>query len=219
MLISGQDEALDFAPAMPRLAQKLARRCWPGPVTIAVEVGAEKGLLGQLPAASQDMVALGRTGTIPRTGARNRAGDPQADAGAAGDHGQVGADPLASAGESKAVRRRISLIVDDGACRYGGPSTLESVTDNRWKLINQGVVSETMLGRLSSETYLFVCTGNTCRSPMAEGYFRKMLPTRLRCHEDELSDRGYIVASAGLAAVERRPVPMPSTSWLARELT
>jgi protein-tyrosine-phosphatase len=42
----------------------------------------------------------------------------------------------------------------------------------------------------SGKNVLFVCTGNTCRSPMAEGLFRKALGTR----------RGWTVRSAGVAA-------------------
>jgi protein-tyrosine phosphatase len=56
--------------------------------------------------------------------------------------------------------------------------------------------------------YLFVCTGNTCRSPMAEGLFRKLLAERLKCPEDELVDRGFMVASAGVAAAHGSP-PSP----------
>ena len=42
----------------------------------------------------------------------------------------------------------------------------------------------------ASKSILFVCTGNTCRSPMAEGLFRKAVETR----------GDFEVASAGIAA-------------------
>ncbi len=45
---------------------------------------------------------------------------------------------------------------------------------------------------------LFVCTGNICRSPMAEGLFRAML------HRE----KGIEVASAGISAMQGRP-PSP----------
>ncbi|MEJ5239407.1 MAG: low molecular weight protein arginine phosphatase, partial [Limisphaera sp.] len=45
------------------------------------------------------------------------------------------------------------------------------------------------------KTILFVCTGNVCRSPMAEGLFRHMVQGRGE----------YRVLSAGLGAVEGQP--------------
>lgn len=42
----------------------------------------------------------------------------------------------------------------------------------------------------AAKNVLFVCTGNTCRSPMAEGLFRKALGQR----------KGWVVRSAGVAA-------------------
>ncbi|MEA3225033.1 MAG: hypothetical protein U9Q07_03720, partial [Planctomycetota bacterium] len=51
---------------------------------------------------------------------------------------------------------------------------------------------------LSQVKFLFVCTGNTCRSPMAEGIFRKYLAEKLRCNVDDLNAIGYKVNSAGI---------------------
>jgi protein-tyrosine phosphatase len=47
---------------------------------------------------------------------------------------------------------------------------------------------------------LFVCTGNTCRSPLAEALCKKVLADRLGCPQTELEARGYVVRSAGVAA-------------------
>lgn len=46
---------------------------------------------------------------------------------------------------------------------------------------------------------LFVCTGNTCRSPMAEGLFRNLV------EQKGLSD-DYLCESAGLNAIDGVPV-------------
>jgi protein-tyrosine phosphatase len=47
---------------------------------------------------------------------------------------------------------------------------------------------------------LFVCTGNTCRSPLAEALCRRVLADRLGVSPDQLQARGFEVRSAGVAA-------------------
>jgi len=56
-------------------------------------------------------------------------------------------------------------------------------------------------------TILFICTGNTCRSPLAEGLARSLL-------EDRGDD--IFVASAGVAASEGTPASHETRSTLAR---
>ena len=96
---------------------------------------------------------------------------------------------------------KLRLAVDDGPCRFGQPSSVVRVKENRLQILRAGVVPERTLQRLSSLLILFVCTGNTCRSPMAELLCRDAIAKRLGCKLDELEDRGVMVMSAGVAAM------------------
>jgi protein-tyrosine-phosphatase len=63
--------------------------------------------------------------------------------------------------------------------------------------MNQEVAAEkTNRGR----SVLFVCTGNTCRSPLAEGICRALLAEQLGVSVGQLTDLGYLIRSAGIAA-------------------
>jgi protein-tyrosine phosphatase len=95
----------------------------------------------------------------------------------------------------------VHLVLDDGPSRFGQPSSVVRVEGNRWQVLRQGVVSEQTLKRLASFMIVFVCTGNTCRSPMAETLCKKLLADRLGCRLEELEDRGVLVQSAGLSAM------------------
>tara|TARA_R100000789_G_scaffold77324_3_gene72587 strand:- start:3138 stop:4280 length:1143 start_codon:yes stop_codon:yes gene_type:complete len=64
---------------------------------------------------------------------------------------------------------------------------------------------------------LFVCTGNTCRSPMAEAIFRNMLAERLNCQPAELAGQGIEIASAGIAADYGHPAASEAVQLLADE--
>jgi protein-tyrosine phosphatase len=96
---------------------------------------------------------------------------------------------------------QLALVIDDGPCRFGQPSSVVRVTGGRYEILRLGVVPERTLARLSSLLVLFVCTGNTCRSPMAELLCREMIAKRLGCQIDELEDRGVLVMSAGVSAM------------------
>ncbi|MGE3239611.1 MAG: L-threonylcarbamoyladenylate synthase [Pirellulales bacterium] len=201
--IKSADEALDFVPDMEPLARRLARRCWPGPVTLVVDSHHRDGLAAHLPKRVREVVSPNGTiglrvpanevmldvlrmlaGPIALTSA-NRHGEPEA----------VTADEVRqSVGES------VSLILDDGPCRYGQPSSVVRVHNNELQILREGVVAEGTLKRLASTMVVLVCTGNTCRSPMAEVLMRQRLAKLKKCRPDELEDRGFIVRSAGLSA-------------------
>ena len=52
---------------------------------------------------------------------------------------------------------------------------------------------------------MFVCTGNSCRSTMAEGLFRAKLAKKLGCKPAELAGRGFKVLSSGTMGIIGAP--------------
>lgn len=204
LAVRSADEARDYVPDMSPLAQRLARRCWPGPVTLVVDDSHPEGLIRQFPATVQKAVSPHGTlglrvpghqvildvmgmvvGPLALTSA-NRSGKPDA---------RTAQEVVDALGDE------VHLVLDDGPARFGEPSAVVRVEGNRYTVLRAGVVPELTLRRLSSVLVLFVCTGNTCRSPMAEMLCRKMLADRLKCRHEDLEDRGVIVMSAGIAAM------------------
>ncbi len=104
----------------------------------------------------------------------------------------------------------VALILDDGPCRYGQPSSVVRVHDNRLEILREGVVAEGTLKRLASTMVLFVCTGNTCRSPMAELLMRNELARIKKCRIDQLEEHGFVVCSAGISAAAGCPASSES---------
>ncbi len=61
------------------------------------------------------------------------------------------------------------LVLDDGPAPFGVPSTAVRLSrDGSWSVASEGAVGNSKIARAAEYHILFVCTGNTCRSPMAE---------------------------------------------------
>jgi protein-tyrosine phosphatase len=64
-------------------------------------------------------------------------------------------------------------------------------------MLREGAVRESEVLEMATVRILFVCTGNTCRSPMAQLLCRKYLSEKFGCAIDDLEKMGYKVYSAG----------------------
>jgi L-threonylcarbamoyladenylate synthase len=100
---------------------------------------------------------------------------------------------------------KIDLILDGGPCKYKRSSTVVKIGKKGLEVLREGVYSQAELEVLSQIKFLFVCTGNTCRSPMAEGIFKKFLAEKLQCKVDDLERIGYKVSSAGIIGTAGYP--------------
>lgn len=115
----------------------------------------------------------------------------------------------------------IDLVLDAGPTRHGKPSTLvsvkrESAGERRWRVNVEraGVYDERMIRKLTRWTMLLVCSGNTCRSPMAEGLARAMLAKQWNVRGDELENLGLRVISAGAATAPGAPASREAVALL-----
>jgi protein-tyrosine phosphatase len=177
---------------MGSLAQRLARRFWPGPLTLAFRGGLSGGLLGRLPEPVRQQVCPAGAVWVRSPGheailevLRHLKGP------------LLLADLPAGAGRDCGA----DLVLEDGTGQYPEGPTVVEVADGSWSVVQGGAVSEEMLRRQSTCMVVFVCTGNTCRSPLAEALCKKQLSSRLGCAVEELPRRGFYVLSAGLAAM------------------
>jgi len=206
LALKSADEALDWAPRLTPLGQRLSRRCWPGPVTILVEDDHPDSLVQRLPRGVRQLIIDAGRLRLRVPGHPMLADCMRMLAGPvvlAEPVDAADAQPVTAAEvleRSAAAGAAVSLVIDDGRARYAQPATTIAIDSSGFHVVRPGIVSEDTLRRLSSLMVLFVCTGNTCRSPMAEMLFRQLVAERLGCRADEIERHGVVVASAGIAA-------------------
>jgi protein-tyrosine phosphatase len=206
LLLRGPEELDDWVPDLSDLGRRLARRVWPGAVVLNFPGPPANGLSRRLPPVVRPLIfpepcvslrvpaqpfirEVLRLTPAPLVLSKALRPDDQAATTAA---------PLtALAG--------LNMVVDEGPTQLGQVATVVRVEGDRWRLVRAGAVDEATITRLAGTIVLFVCTGNTCRSPMAEALCKVLLARRLGCTVEELEGRGLVILSAGVAAMEGMP--------------
>ncbi len=204
-LVKSHEDALDYAPDMSPFVRRLLRKCWPGPLTVLLRGPHPDSVISRLPDSVREV--CGRSGWI---GLRVPASDlameiMRLNAGPLlmCNSGTNDLEPAVRAEDLRAaVGDSIDLLVDGGQCRFAQPSTVVKIENDQIEIVRRGVLDEQSLKRMSEVNILIVCTGNTCRSPMAEGLLKQKLASTLGCSPETLTDMGFNVESAGIAAMQ-----------------
>lgn len=208
--IGDKDEVSRYVPAIGLRAKKLVEKAWPGPLTIVFELDQEDMDKQQKSLENEVFENLYRGNSIGircpdhRIGSMllREVGNPVV----APSANVTGQRPAVEAAEVVAqFWGQIDMVVDGGPCRYKKSSTVVKIDKQGLKILRPGVYSAEQLEALSQVKFLFVCTGNTCRSPMAVGIFRKYLAKKLECGVDELDKKGYKFISAGVVGLSGLP--------------
>jgi len=116
-----------------------------------------------------------------------------------------------------------AMIVDRGPSRLGTVSTrVQLSADGGYRIVSEGAMPSQQIHRAAEKRVLMVCTGNTCRSPMAAALARdaaaKLKLTGIRFESAGLAaSEGEPAAPEGIVALERAGIsPEPHR---ARQLT
>jgi L-threonylcarbamoyladenylate synthase len=198
LVISDYAELADWLPLLHGAAERLFRKMGAGPITLRAEAGFAFGLWSRLPEATRQHVVQDNCIAIrwPNHAIWS-------------ELRQVGV-PLVSTpipgGVNAAETARLlgdqaTCIVDAGVASIAAAPTVVRAAGRRCLVEKPGAMSTDQIDELALCRILFICTGNTCRSPMAQALCANLLAGALSCAPGDLKERGFCVQSAGLAAM------------------
>ncbi len=208
--IGDKNDVRKYVPRVGLKGQKLIENGWPGPLTIVFELDdndmdrQQDALAGEVFGNLYKDNSIGircpdnPVAALLLQSARSAVVAPSANTTA--QEPSVNAEQVLGQLEGQ-----IELLLDGGACKYKQSSTVVKINTAGLEILRPGVYSQSQLQAMTQVKFLFVCTGNTCRSPMAEGIFKKYLAEKLGCKVDRLDEKGYKVSSAGTMGIIDSP--------------
>ena len=216
--VARRDDARDYLGPLNEFGERLLRKLWPGPVGLIFDVPAERRreVANKFGVAERDVydgdtITLRCPDHIVATDVLSSVNGPVAmtlagssSGGASWSAGRMAED----------LDGKVDLIFDAGPAQHSKPSTILKVGPSSYQIVRQGVYDERIIERLLRTTILFVCSGNTCRSPMAEAITRRVLAEKLHVPEPELERKGITVISAGSYAMPGARAAAPAVEAL-----
>lgn len=173
----------------------LAKKFWPGPVTLVVKTEGGERIGVRYPRSIPACTLITATGEPFFATSANRSGETS---------------PTTVGEVLKTLGGEIDFVIDAGPCTFGQDSTVLDVTEKPVKVLREGAeynavceaIQEIESGRVPRKTILLVCTGNSCRTPMAAGIVKRDLRRRHLENEIEITTCGVLARDGSTATAE-----------------
>jgi len=189
------EEVGELASEVSVTAYKLIYKFWPGPLTIILK-GINQPSVGlRMPDNQIALKVISEVGRAIALPSANLAGLPA---------------PENFSSAIKDLNGLVDFAIDSGALKIGVESTIVDLTAKIPQIVRLGAISGEEINKvIAKKSILFVCTGNTCRSVIAEALLKKMLRDNKR---DDVE-----VSSAGVTTISGASASQSAKDILARE--
>lgn len=195
-VLDSADKAIrNYFDIFPPFGYRLIEKFWPGPLTIIYYTSEDKKIGVRVPSHVVANAVLRMLNFPIYLPSANISGEKEA----------VNASQVESIFDGK-----IDLIVDSGNCKYSQSSSVVDLTQKPFKVLREGVISEDEIVKVFiKKRILFVCTGNSCRSPMAQFLLEKYLQQTKVYFKER-----YEIISRGISAFAGMKASLPTVNIL-----